>query len=136
MKSKTQILKQALIVIGLMTGALILVQFVPSVLAGGFLSDKDNPQLISDATQGTGDVRVLAMDIVNYFLGFLGFLAVLMVIYGGILYVTAAGNEENAKKAKTIIMYAAIGIIIILLSYAIVNTILQAATTTVSTGVQ
>jgi len=134
MKSKSQIIKQALIVLGLMTGAIMLIQFVPSALASGFISPSDNPALIGGATGGTGDFRELALRIVNYFLGFLGFLSVLMVIYGGILYITAAGEEDKAKKGKTIIMYAAIGIVIVLLSFAIINTILGAATSTVSGG--
>jgi len=131
MTSKTQIIKQALIVLGLMTAAIMI---VPSALASGFISPSDNPSLISGATGGTGDFRSLAMTIVNYFLGFLGFLSVLMVIYGGVLYITAAGEEDKAKKGKTIIMYAAIGIIIVLLSFAIINTILGAATSTVTGG--
>jgi len=134
MKSKSQIIKQALIVLGLMTGAIMLIQFVPSALASGFISPSDNPSLIAGATNSSGDFRELALRIVNYFLGFLGFLSVLMVIYGGILYITAAGEEDKAKKGKTIIMYAAIGIIIVLLSFAIINTILGAATSTVSGG--
>ncbi|MFA6306128.1 MAG: hypothetical protein WC651_05440 [Candidatus Gracilibacteria bacterium] len=134
MTSKAKIIKQALIVIGLMTGAILLVQFIPGALANGFISGQDNPAIIGGATGGTGDLRELALRIVNYFLGFLGLLAVLMVIYGGVLYITAAGNEENAKKGKTIIMYAAVGIIIVLLSFAIINTILGAATSTVSGG--
>ena len=134
MTSKSQIIKQALLIIGVMTGAILLIQFVPSALANGFISGQDNPGIIAGATGGTGDFRELALRIVNYFLTFLGFLSVLMVIYGGILYITAAGNEENAKKGKTIIMYAAIGIIIVLLSFAIINTILGAATSTVSGG--
>ncbi len=134
MKLTSKIIKQTLILIGLMTGAIMLVQFVPSALANGFISPSDSPGLIAGATGGTGDFRELALRIVNYFLTFLGFLSVLMVIYGGILYITAGGEEEKAKKGKTIIMYAAIGIIIVLLSFAIINTILGAASSTVSGG--
>jgi len=51
-----------------------------------------------------------------------------MIIYGGFLYVSAAGNDEKIGKAKKIIMYAIVGIIVILLSFAIVNTVLVAGT--------
>jgi hypothetical protein len=50
-----------------------------------------------------------------------------MVIYGGFLYVGSGGNEESTGKAKKILIYAAIGIIIILVSFALVNTLLGAA---------
>ncbi|OGC82090.1 MAG: hypothetical protein A2V81_02985 [Candidatus Abawacabacteria bacterium RBG_16_42_10] len=60
--------------------------------------------------------------IINFFLGLVGTVAILMLIYGGFLYLTSAGGE-NIKKAKNTIMYAIIGIVVILLSYAIVNTV-------------
>ena len=67
---------------------------------------------------------------VNYFLTFLGIVAVIMVIYGGVTYVTAAGEDEKIQSAKKIIMYAVIGIIIVLISFALVNMILGAGTGT------
>jgi hypothetical protein len=54
-----------------------------------------------------------------------------MVIYGGFLYITSQG--EDTEKAKKVLMYAAIGIVIILISFALVNTLLTAADG-VSTG--
>ena len=87
----------------------------------------DAPGAITTATGGEGSIKELARTIVDYFLAFLGFVATLVVIYGGILYVTAGGNQENADKGKKLLMYAVVGIIIILASYAIVNTILVAA---------
>jgi hypothetical protein len=59
--------------------------------------------------------------IINYFLGMLGLVAVAFLIYAGVLMVTAGGAEEQVTKARKIIMYAAIGIVIILLSYTIVT---------------
>lgn len=59
--------------------------------------------------------------VINYFLGLLGLIAVAFLIYAGILMVTAGGNEEQVSKARKIIMYAVIGIVIILLSYTIVS---------------
>lgn len=92
----------------------------------GFLSTEDNVQKVSDATGGANDARTLVLRIVNFFLGFLGLLAVLMIIYGGVLVVTSAGDPEKAGKGKKILLYAAIGILIILLSFAIVSTVLNA----------
>jgi PKD repeat protein len=76
-------------------------------------------------TQAT-DVRTYALNITNYALGFLALIAVLIIIYGGFLYLTAAGKEEQAGKGKKAISYAVIGILIIMGSFAIVNTVLQA----------
>ncbi|MEK7538198.1 MAG: hypothetical protein AAB619_04480, partial [Patescibacteria group bacterium] len=47
-------------------------------------------------------------------------IAVTMIIYGGFTWLTAAGNEENVEKAKRIISAAVIGLIVILLAWAIV----------------
>ncbi|MBD3270434.1 hypothetical protein GF376_02820 [Candidatus Peregrinibacteria bacterium] len=96
----------------------------------GFITQTDNPGRISSATQGQGSARLLLLDIVNYFLGFLGLVAVLMVIYGGILVLTSAGDPEKAGKGKKILLFAVIGIVIILLSFAFVNTVLGAGTGT------
>jgi hypothetical protein len=54
-----------------------------------------------------------------------GALAVLFVIIGGIMYLTSAGNEEQATKGKKTITYALVGIIIIILSYVIVNVVVN-----------
>lgn len=75
-------------------------------------------------TQQT-DLRDFVVNAVNFVLGFLGLVAVVMVIYGGFLYVTAAGQEEQTTKGKKSVMYAIIGIVIILISYALVNTVIK-----------
>jgi len=64
--------------------------------------------------------------LINYVLGFLGLVAVAMLIYAGVMMVTSAGNEEGVGKAKKLITYAVIGIVIILLSYSIVTFITSA----------
>lgn len=96
----------------------------------GFLSSTDNPSTISNATGGQSSARALVLTIVNFFLGFLGLVAVLMVIYGGVLILTSQGKPEAAGVGKKILLYAAIGIIIILLSFAIISTILGAGSGT------
>ncbi|MBI2634453.1 PKD domain-containing protein [Candidatus Peregrinibacteria bacterium] len=67
------------------------------------------------------------MRIVNYALGFLGLIAVIIVIYGGVLYVTAAGEDERAGTGKKAITYAVIGLLIVMGSYAFVNTVIKGA---------
>ena len=49
--------------------------------------------------------------------------AILYLIWAGIMYITASTDEEKAKKARTAIYNAIIGIIIIVLSYAIIITV-------------
>lgn len=78
-----------------------------------------------------GDFRTAVVNIINYVLTFVGLIAVAMLIYGGFLYLTAAGSEENTKKAKHIILYAIIGIIVISLSWVIVSTLIDAGDTVI-----
>jgi len=126
-----QLLKQTLMVFGLMVGALSLLAVFPALANAAILNaGTDNPSEVSTATGGEGSLRNLVLRMVNYFLTFLGVIAVIMIIYGGVTYVTAAGKDEAVGNAKKIIMYALIGIIIVLLSFAVVNTVLGAGTGT------
>lgn len=60
----------------------------------------------------------------NFFLGFLTLIAMIALIYAGFLYVTAGGNDEQVNKAKKTVIWVVMGIIIILLAYALVNTLI------------
>ncbi len=91
-----------------------------AVFAGAGLGTSTLP-LPENLPAQTNFVDLLSF-IINFFLGLVGTIAILMLIYGGFLYLTSGGGE-NTKKAKNTIMYAIIGIVVILLSYAIVNTI-------------
>lgn len=122
-------LKQTLLVFALMVGAISLFSFLPSASAA-ILSGQDNPAEVAGATGGETSIRGLVLTIVNYALTFLGLVAVIMVIYGGVTYVISAGNDEAVGNAKKIILYALVGIIIILLSFVLVNAVLGAGTGT------
>lgn len=87
----------------------------------------DQPAIIAALSGGQTGLRGIVLTIINFFLTFLGLLAVIMVIYGGFLYVGSGGNEESVNKAKKILLYAAIGVIVIIVSFALVNTLLGAA---------
>lgn len=131
-QSKT--LRETLLFSGLLGVALIISAFIaePS-FATALIETGDAPSAISSATGGEGSLKDLVQTILNFFLSFLGFVATIMVIYGGILYVTSAGNDENVGKAKKILLYAIVGIVIILLSFALINTILGAGAGTTTT---
>lgn len=62
-----------------------------------------------------------AKNIINTMLYIVGIGAVIMIIYGGIIYVISAGDSGRVSKAKNTIMYAIVGLIVALLAYAIVN---------------
>jgi hypothetical protein len=71
--------------------------------------------------------------IINAFLGLLGIVLVVIVIYAGYLWMTDMGNADNVKKAKSMMVQAIIGMIILMAAYAITQFILNAVFT--GTGV-
>ncbi len=54
-----------------------------------------------------------------------GIAAVIAIIYGGYLYITSGGDPEKAQKAKRVIMYSVIAIVVITLSFIIYNTVMN-----------
>lgn len=69
----------------------------------------------------TGDdpVTEVVIPIIKWILGLLGLIAVIMIIYGGYLWLMAGGNEDQVTNAKKTIRAAVIGIAIVLLAYSI-----------------
>jgi hypothetical protein len=51
--------------------------------------------------------------------------AVVMIIYGGILFTTSAGNANLVKRAKDTITYSVVGLVVAVLAYAIVHWVLD-----------
>lgn len=74
---------------------------------------------IGQVKMGTSDLVAILGKIIDWVLGFAGGLAVLFIIYGGIIYIT--GAEKGAERGKTILTNAIIGLAIIILSAVIVN---------------
>ncbi len=71
------------------------------------------------------DIRVTIAKIIRIALGFLGIIAVVLVIVGGFMWMTAAGNDEQITKAKALLMAAGIGLVIILTAYSLVTFVLS-----------
>ena len=59
--------------------------------------------------------------ILNAVIAVLGIVAVIVIIMGGIGYMTSSGDAGKVKKAKDTILYGVIGLVIVALSFAIVN---------------
>ena len=64
------------------------------------------------------DPRIIVARIIKLFLTFVGTLAVVYTMYGGYLYMTSGGVEDRITKARRIILYGAIGGMIILMAYS------------------
>lgn len=70
---------------------------------------------------GTDNATSMTTNIINTMLFILGILTVIMIIFGGIRYVTSAGDASKVKAAKDTVLYSVVGLVVAILSYAIVN---------------
>ncbi len=72
----------------------------------------------------TEDLRTSAVRITRNILGVLGILALIILLYGGFVYMTSRGDMQKVELAKKILLNATIGLIIIMMAFAIVSWIL------------
>ena len=70
---------------------------------------------------GGGDVRQTVARLINVALGFLGIIAVIIVLVGGFKYMLSGGNEEKTAEARKLIVSGIIGLAIILSAWAITS---------------
>ena len=64
-------------------------------------------------------------NIINTMLFLVGVLSVIMIIYGSIQYVISTGDSGKVAKAKNTIMYSIVGLVVSILSYAIVEFVMN-----------
>ena len=55
----------------------------------------------------------------NYAVALIGVIAVVMLLYGAYLYMSAGANEDNAKKGKNAIIYGVIGAVVAVLAFSV-----------------
>jgi len=66
-----------------------------------------------------GDPRPMVMRLIFLFLNLLGIIFIILIIYGGFLWMTSGGNDEQVERAKKTIIRATIGLAVIFVSYII-----------------
>ncbi len=76
---------------------------------------------IETVGDGDGDLVGSVTGILNAVIAVLGIVAVIVIIIGGVSYMTSSGDAGKVKKAKDTILYGVIGLVIVALSFAIVN---------------
>ena len=84
-----------------------------------------NPESQQAATGDNRDLMTVLQVIINVVLGVIAFVAVVMIIMGGIQYTTSSGDTAKVTKAKNTILYGVIGLVIALLAFAIVNFVIS-----------
>ena len=67
------------------------------------------------------DILVVGIQVTRFILGIVGSLSLLFFIYGGVMFLISAGSSDKVQQAKTIIINATIGLIIVFTSYIIIE---------------
>ena len=93
-------------------------------------AQQDDTFGIEDVDQSTelggGDLIEIVGNIINIVLGFLGIIALVIILYGGYLIMTSGGKEDQIEKGKETLLNAVIGLVIIMSSFAIANFVINA----------
>jgi hypothetical protein len=119
--------KKTLLKIGLVVFLILLafVQVAPAVLAA-------NPGAVRPPDVGlpgssTSSISNTIVSVIkNILLPLAGIIAVLFIIIGGYQYMTSGANEELAESGKKTLQNSIIGLVIVILSYIIVNVVINA----------
>jgi hypothetical protein len=120
MKKLQTLIASALMVVG--------VGLVP-VLASPVVGASAKTQLCQGATgsntctkQGEqNDLKVVITNVVNILLFIVGAVSVIIIVVGGLRYVTSGGANSAVSGAKNTILYAVVGVVVAFMAYAIVN---------------
>lgn len=63
--------------------------------------------------------------VINNILGIVGSLALVMFIFGGIIWMTSSGSADKIKKGRDILIWSIIGLVVIFSAYALVRFVIQ-----------
>lgn len=106
-----KIKKQTSVLLGAIMGLLIILLARP-IVSGIFGYERPDPQ----PTQ----IISLITQLANYIMGFTALLAIVMLIYAGILMIMHFGNDAMIQKARKIVIWALLGVALIISAYTIV----------------
>ena len=88
----------------------------------------------SSGGSGEADVKGIVEDVIDILSFIVGAASVIMIIIGGLKYVTSSGESSNIQSAKNTIIYAIVGLVIVLFAQTIVKFVIDrvaGSTTTV-----
>lgn len=93
---------------------------VPTEVTEGLTNTAKEAKISTD-----GNVTNLIGNVIGGILSFIGVIFFALMVFGGFMWMTARGNEEQTKKALGTVTSAVIGLVIVLSSYAITNVVFQ-----------
>lgn len=119
-KKSKQILTSAIIGLIVILLSISIVNFVSDAIG---VTPQNMPE---DTGLFTGTLSEALTSIINAALTLVGVIALGTMVYGGFRWMTAAGNDNQIDEAKRILTASVIGLIIIIISWAVVNFVITA----------
>ncbi len=130
MKNLKQILKKANYLGLVQVLSVFILILAPIVISGyhtahaaGALPEPPGLAAVPGINTNKYTLNGIIIRVITWVLAIVLAIDVLMMIIGGFLYITSAGNEDRAKKGRTTVINAIIGLVIIILAYVIANII-------------
>ncbi len=94
-----------------------------------FRSEVYRPDNLPGGQTGSVSADNKVVTVINFLINLVlyasGSVAVLMLVYGGIRYITSTGSSEEKEKATGVIKWAAIGLAVVILAFAIVTNLID-----------
>lgn len=100
------------------------------VCAGATLDVSSTSQCAVSTAASQDKANEIIKTVINIFSLVVGIVSVIMIIFGGLKYITSGGDSNNVSSAKNTIIYAVIGLVIVALAQFIVQFVLNKVTTT------
>jgi heme/copper-type cytochrome/quinol oxidase subunit 2 len=94
--------------------------------AKSLFGGESNANIIKSQTLG-GDKnpQEIAAGVINVLMGFLGIVAVVIILFGGFKWMTAAGSEDKIEEAKKLLVAGVVGLVIILSAWGIATFVID-----------
>lgn len=80
---------------------------------------------VDSAIANAETLSSVAVKVLNFLLSIIGVLAIIMMVIGGMMYLTAAGDEGKAESGKKIVMYSVIGIAVAMGALVLINQVIK-----------
>ena len=74
---------------------------------------------------GTTDPTLIIVNIIKAIMSIVGSLALLMFVYGGVIWITSFGEAKRVEKGKSILTWAVLGLALVASAYVLVNAVIN-----------
>src|SRR5579872_3207181 len=86
------------------------------------------------ATDGVSQIETFIQNLIQVFVTLAGLVAAGFFVVGGFHYITSSGNPLKLEKAKTTILYSAVGLVVVLAAFVLSNMVQSLGTTAFGAG--